>query len=80
MNATIEFNSVTDTYECVTEFYRYQQVHVSRDCGLFQRETAESVICVICARGEAREVTCGDEREIDGVTYVATVSGWKEVE
>lgn len=79
-NATIKFNDTTALYECVTEFSTYAQVHVSGDYGLFQEETNERFNCLVYANGEAREARDGDEHEIDGVTYVATISGWKEVE
>jgi hypothetical protein len=77
--ATIQFNDSTALYECVTEYGTYTQVHVSGDYGLFQEETSERFNCLVCANGEAREVSDGDEYEIDGITYRATINGWAEV-
>ena len=76
MQAKIQFNDETALYECVTEYGNYSQVHVSGDYGLFQEETNERFNCLVYANGEAREAKDGDEHEIDGVTYVATVCGW----
>jgi hypothetical protein len=78
-NATIKFNDSTALYECVTEFNTYKQVHVSGDCGLFQEETSDGFYCLAYANGEGREVNDGYECDIDGITYVATINGWKEV-
>ena len=77
--ANVEFNCDSGLYECHTEYGRYEQVHLSGDYGLFQEETDERFNCLLYANGEAREVNDGDEYEIDGVTYVATINGWHEV-
>jgi len=79
-NATIKFNDSKALYECVTEYATYAQVHLSGDYGLFEEDTNERFNCLVYAHGEAREAKDGDEHEIDGVRYVATISGWQEVE
>ena len=76
--AAIKFNDNTALYECVTEYATYEQVHVSGDYGLFQEETNERYNCIVYANGVAGQVSDGDEHETDGITYVATVSGWQE--
>jgi len=75
-NATTRFNYNSALYECVTEYGIYEQVHISGDYGLFQEDDECHVNCLVYANGESREVSYGEEHEIDGAIYVATSNGW----
>jgi hypothetical protein len=63
-----------------TEYGIYKAVIVSGQYGLFEMELNEGFECIRVSKGQGREAAYGDEAEIDGMTFVATIDGWQQVE